>query len=54
MSGACSIYRRNSFQSLVEKTDGKPKRRWEDNIKIYFEELRLKGVGWINLAQDRV
>jgi hypothetical protein len=27
---------------------GRPKRRWEDNIKIDLQE-----VGWLELAQDR-
>ena len=40
------------------KPDGKrklviPWRRWEDNIKVDFQELREGGLDWIDLAQDR-
>ena len=30
---------------------GRPRRLWEDNIKIVFQELG-GGTDWINLAQD--
>jgi hypothetical protein len=30
---------------------GRPRRRWEDNIKL---DLREIGANWIPLAQDRV
>jgi hypothetical protein len=32
---------------------GRPRRRWEDNIKIYLREIGFGGVDWIHLAQDR-
>ena len=32
---------------------GRPRRRWEDSIKIDFNEMRSVGVDWIELAQDR-
>jgi hypothetical protein len=43
---------------LVEKPEGKrplgkPKRVWEDNIKIILREMGWSGVDWIDLAQDR-
>jgi hypothetical protein len=31
----------------------RPRRRWEDNIKIYLREVGWGGMDWINLAQDR-
>jgi hypothetical protein len=33
---------------------GRPRRRWEDNIKIELREIGIDGVNWIRLAQDRV
>jgi hypothetical protein len=33
---------------------GRPRRRWEDNIKMDFREIGIDGVNWIPLAQDRV
>jgi hypothetical protein len=32
---------------------GRPRRRWEDNIKIDLREIRIDGANWIQLAQDR-
>jgi hypothetical protein len=31
---------------------GRPRRRWEDNIKMYLQEVGW-GMNWIELAQDR-
>jgi hypothetical protein len=32
---------------------GRPKRRWEDNIKMDIREVVLEDMNWIDLAQDR-
>jgi hypothetical protein len=32
---------------------GRPRRRWEDNIKMDLQEVAWGGMDWINLAQDR-
>ena len=32
---------------------GRPRRRWEDNIKMDLLEVRWGGMDWIDLAQDR-
>jgi 3-oxoacyl-ACP reductase-like protein len=32
---------------------GKPRLRWENNIKMDFQEVGCVGMGWIELAQDR-
>jgi hypothetical protein len=49
---------RNAYTILVGKPEGKKtlrrsKRNWEDNIKTDLTEIRLEGVDWIHLAQDR-
>jgi hypothetical protein len=31
----------------------KPRRRWEDNIKMDLQEVECGGMHWIELAQDR-
>ena len=46
------------YRVLVGKLEGKrplgrPRRRWEDNIKMDLQEVRWAGMGWIELAQDR-
>jgi hypothetical protein len=33
---------------------GRPRRRWEDNIKMYLRETGIDGANWIRLVQDRV
>jgi hypothetical protein len=33
---------------------GRPRRRWEDNIKLDLGETGIDGANWIRLAQDRV
>ena len=32
---------------------GRPKGRWEENIKIDLQEVGCGGMDWIELAQDR-
>jgi hypothetical protein len=49
---------RNVYKILVGKPEwkrprGRPRRRWEDNIKIYPREIGFGGVDWIHVAQDR-
>ena len=46
MGGSCSVYgeRRSVYRILVEIPEGKrplerPKRRWEDNIKMDLQEV---------------
>ena len=43
---------------LVGKPEGRrplwrPRRRWEDNIKMDLQEVVCGGTDWIVLAQDR-
>jgi hypothetical protein len=32
---------------------GRPRCRWEDNIKMDLQEVGCGGMDWIELAQDR-
>ena len=32
---------------------GRPRRRWEDNIKMDHQKVGCGGIDWIELAQDR-
>jgi len=50
--------RRGVCRVLVRKPEGRrplgrPRHRWEDNIKIDLQEVGFGGKGWIELAQDR-
>jgi hypothetical protein len=44
--------RRGVYRVLVGKPEGKsplgrPRRRWEDNIKMDLQEVGCGGMGWI-------
>jgi hypothetical protein len=46
------------YKVLVGKPEGKrplgrPRRRWENGIRIDLREIGLGSVDWIKLAQDR-
>jgi len=50
--------RRGVYMVLVGKLEGKrplgrPRRRWEDNIKMDLQEVGCGVMDWIELAQDR-
>jgi len=32
---------------------GRPRLKWEDNIKMDLQEVECGGMDWIELAQDR-
>jgi hypothetical protein len=49
---------RNVYRVLMGKPEGKrllgrPRRRWEDGIRIDLREIGWGSVDWIQLAQDR-
>jgi hypothetical protein len=50
--------RRGAWRGLVgqlegNKPFGRPMHRWDDNIKIDFQELEWGRMDWIDLDQDR-
>jgi hypothetical protein len=50
--------RRGVFRVLVGETEGKrplgrPRGRWENNIKVDLQEVGWGDTDWIDLAQDR-
>jgi hypothetical protein len=56
---ACMGEGRGAYRVLVERPKGKrplgrPRCRWEDNIKMDLGEIGIDGANWIWLAQDRV
>jgi hypothetical protein len=49
---------RGAYRILVGRPEGRrplgrPRRRWEDNIKIDLQEVGWEGVDWIDMAHDR-
>jgi hypothetical protein len=50
--------KRNVYRLLAGNPEGKrplgiSRRRWIDDIKLGLLEMRLSGMDWIGLAQDR-
>jgi len=49
---------RGVYRVLVGKPEdkrrlGRPRRRWENRIKMAVQEVGCEGMDWIDLAQDR-
>jgi hypothetical protein len=49
---------RNAYNILVGRPEGRrplgrPRRRWEDNMKMDLREIRFWDVDWIHWTQDR-
>ena len=49
---------RSAFKIVTRETTGKrplgrPRRRWEDNIRMYLEETGINAGNWVDSAQDR-
>jgi len=50
--------RKGVYRVLMERPGGRrplgrPRLRWEDNIKIDLQEVGCGGMDWIDVAQDR-
>jgi hypothetical protein len=55
---ACMGEVRGAYKILVGRPEGRrplgrPRRRWEDNIKMNLREVGFGDVDWIDLAQDK-
>jgi hypothetical protein len=49
---------RDSYRILVGRPEGmrrlgRPRSRWEDNIKMNLQEMQWGSMEWIDVAQDR-
>ena len=49
---------RSSFKILTgeptgKRPSGRPRRRWEDNIRMDLEEIGINAGIWVDSAQDR-
>jgi len=60
MDRACSaygskerLYRITVWKPEGKRTLGRPRCRWEDNIKMDFQEVGCGCRDWIELTQDR-
>jgi hypothetical protein len=49
---------RSAFKIVTSKPTGKrpsgrPRQRWEDNIRMYFKETGFNTRNWVNSAQNK-
>jgi hypothetical protein len=54
MGNGRGVYRVLAGRAKGKRPLGRPRNRWEDNIKMGLREMGIDGVNWIWLAQDRV
>ena len=47
------VYRVSEGKPEGKRPPGRPRRRWEDNIKMDPQEVECEGMDWIDLAQNR-
>jgi len=50
--------KRGAYRGSVGKIEGnrplgRPRRRWENNIKMHLQKVGFGGLDWIEMAQDR-
>ena len=50
MYSCCNI---SSGEPDGKRPLGRPRRRWEDNVKMDFQEMGCRDMDWTELAQDR-
>jgi hypothetical protein len=55
---ACMVEGRGVYRVLVGRPEvkrplGRPRRRWEVNIKLHLREIGTDEANWLQLAQDR-
>jgi len=53
MGDSRGVYRVLEGKPVGKRPLGKPRRRWEDNIKMDVQEVGCGDMDWIDVAQDR-
>jgi hypothetical protein len=51
--GERCVYSVSVGKTKEKRPMGRPRRRWEDNIKIDLKEVGCGDMDWIDLAQER-
>jgi hypothetical protein len=52
--GGRSVYRVLVGRPEDKRPLGRPRRKWDDNIKLDLREIGIDGTNWIRLTQDRI
>ena len=48
-----SVFKIVTGETTGKRPLGRPRRRWEDNIRMDLEEIGINGSNWVDSAQDR-
>ena len=48
-----SVFRILTGKPTGKRPSGRPRRRWEGNIRMDHEEISINAGNWIDSAQDR-
>ena len=48
-----SVFKNLTGESSGKRPLGRPKRTWEDNIRMDLEEIDINAGNWVDAAQDR-
>ena len=48
-----SVFKFLTGKPTGKRPYGKPRRRWEDNIRMDFDEIGINADNWVDSAQDR-
>ena len=48
-----SVFKILKGKHTGKRTLGRPRRRWEDNMRMDLEEIGINAGNWVDSAQDR-
>ena len=48
-----SAFKMLTGKAIGKRPLGRPRRRWEDNIRLDLEEIGINAGNWVDSAQDR-
>ena len=46
-------YAKIKIKDTEKRPSGRPRRSWEDNIRMDLEEISINAENWVDSAQDR-
>ena len=52
MEEGSSAFKNLTSKSTGKRTLGRPRRRWEDNIRMDLEEICINAGNWVDSAQE--